>query len=161
MRNALLALACLAPLTLAAAPKQPATGCRGKISGAVTAEFGCIADVVTTDAGTPIFTITPRDAIADVPVYKPGSFELPAAPAARTYTLEDLGMGLATLAAESGTLYTAAKTSGQRGEVTLTLRSAKRDPSQAGKWIVHGTYRARLLPAGAGKTGEIVFEVSF
>lgn len=161
MPQPLLVLAALAALPLAAAPKQPSAGCHGRVTGVVTAEFTCLADVTTSDAGVPVFTVTPRDQIAGAPVYKPGAFELPEAPAARTYTLDHLGMGMASLAVEGGALYTATKTSSQRGEVTLTLRSVKRDPSRPGAWIVHGSYRARLVPTTVDKTGEAVFEVSF
>jgi hypothetical protein len=157
-----LALAPLAALAFAAlaGQKEPAQ-CRGKITGAISGSFTCLADVWTTEAGTPVFVITPKDPLKDIPVYKPGAFELPEAPAVRTYTLDDLGMGMASLAIDGGALYTATKTSSQRGEVTLALRSVKPVPGRAGVWIVHGTYRARLVPAGAGKTGEVVFEVSF
>ncbi len=162
MRIRLLVLAPVAALSLSAAPRPAEPGvCTGKITGPVTATFTCLADVERTEAGTPVFVITPRDTIADVPVYKPGAFELPGAPEARTYTLADLGLGMASLAVEGGALYTATKTSSQRGEVTLTFRSVKPDPARPGWWAVHGTYRARLVPASAGKTGEVVFEVSF
>ena len=158
----LLPLLPLIALALAAPTKgAPPSGCRGKVTGAVTAEFTCLADVTPGEAGKPVFTVTPRDAIADAPVYKPGAFELPGAPAARTYTLDDLGMGMASLAVEGGALYTAAKTSSLRGEVTLTLRSVKPDPARPGAWIVHGSYRARLVPTSIDKKGEAVFEVSF
>ena len=65
------------------------------------------------------------------------------------------------MAADSGTLYTATKTSGQRGEVEVTLTSVKRKPAAKDAWVVHGSYRARLLPAGSGKSGEVVVEVKF
>jgi hypothetical protein len=131
------------------------------VTGAVRATFACVAELITTPDGKPVFAITPTDAIPDVPAYRPGAFELPPPPAPGTYTLDGLGMGIASLAAEGGTLYTATKTSSQRGEVTLTLRSVKPDPERPGGYVVHGTYRARLIPAGGGKQGEVVFEVSF
>jgi hypothetical protein len=96
-----------------------------------------------------------------VAAYAPGAFRLPLPIRAGTWTLDDLGMGKASVAAEGGVLYTATKTTGQRGEVTLVLRSVKQDPRTKGAWIAHGTYRARLIPAGAGKQGEVVVEVSF
>ncbi len=161
MPTLIVTLASLAAVALAAPKHAAKTGCHGKITGALTAEFGCVAEVATTDAGKPVFTITPRDPVADAPVYKPGSFELPAAPVARAYTLDDLGMGMASLAVEGGALYTATKTSSQRGEVALTLRSVKPVAGRPGAWTVHGTYHARLLPAGGGKTGEVVLDVSF
>ncbi len=162
MATPFLALAPLAALALAAAKDVPSAGsCHGNVTGAVTAEFSCVATVTTTDEGKRVFTITPRDQLQVAPVYKPGSFELMGDPADGTYTLADLGMGMASLAVEGGALYTAANTSSSRGEVTLTLRSVKREPGRKGTWTVHGSYRARLLPAGGGKTGEIVFDVSF
>jgi hypothetical protein len=152
----------LAALALAAlaAPAAPAA-CRGEVTGSISARFGCLAEVVTSPDGKPVFVITPTDAIADVPVYKPGAFQLPAPPKAGRYTLDELGMGMASLAAEGGTLFTATKTSSRRGEVTLTLRTVKRDPARPGAYVVHGSYHARLVPAGGGKQGEVVFEVTF
>jgi hypothetical protein len=154
---ATIATLALAGLARAAAPPR----CRGTLSGDARGSFACVAEVRTPDGGRPVFTITPKEAIVDVPVYKPGSFELTAPPAARSYALDDLGMGLASVAVENGYLYTAAKTSSQRGDVTLTLRSVTRDPSRAGAWVVHGAYRARLVPVGGGRTGEVVIEVAF
>jgi hypothetical protein len=148
----------LAPLAAAAADRAP---CQGMLSGAVKGAFACEVRTVTTQEGRPAFTIVARDAVTDVPTYQPGSFELPGAPEARTYTLGDLGQGVASVAREGGALYVASKTSGQRGEVTLTLRSVRAVPGEPPAWIVHGSYRARLLPAGAGKSGEVLVDVTF
>lgn len=157
-------IASLATAALALAPylalaETPA--CRGKLSGAVEGKFGCLARVARGEDGKVLFVITPKDPIPDVPTYQPGSFELPDRPAVRTYTLDTLGFGMASVAKEGGTLFTATKTTGQRGEVTLTLKSVKADSREKGAWAVHGAYRARLLPAGAGKQGEVVVEVDF
>jgi hypothetical protein len=108
-----------------------------------------------------VFTITAKDVIPEVPVYKPGSFLVPAPVKAKRYRLDDLGMGMASLAIDGGALYTATRTSSQRGEVTLELRSVKPDRARPGAYVVHGSYRARLIPAGGGKTGEVLFEVTF
>jgi hypothetical protein len=157
-----LSLAPLAALSLAALAKPAAPGgCRGTISGDAKASFACLADVTTAEGGKPVFVITPTDTLDGIPVYKPGAFELPAALAPGSYTLDELGMGMASVAVEGGALYTAAKTSSQRGEVKLTLQSVKADPGRAGAWVVHGTYRARLVPAGNARTGEVVVEVRF
>lgn len=157
--SALVPLAALAAAALAGPAQAPA--CRGEVAGAVTARFACVAEVVTTQDGRLVFAITPRDTIPDVPAYRPAAFELPSAPAPGTYALADLGMGMASLAVEGGAMFTATKTSSTRGEVTLTLRSVKPDPSRPGAWIVHGSYRARLVPTSAGRTGEVVFDVTF
>jgi hypothetical protein len=142
---------------LAAPAAEPA--CRGTLSGSVKAEFACSAGVVEKD-GAFYLVIDATGPIPGVPGCAPGSFELPRV-AAGTYTLDTLGMGRASVAAEGGTLYTATKTTGQRGEVTLILRSAARSSGERFAYRVHGTYRARLVPAGAGKTGEVVVEVAF
>jgi hypothetical protein len=99
--------------------------------------------------------------VEGVPSLVPGSFMLPDAPRTGTYRLDDLGMGKASVALEGGTLYTAAKTSSRRGEVTLQLTSVTGSEKAPGAYDVHGTYRARLLPAGGGKTGEVVVDVKF
>ena len=152
----------LAAFALAAAvPRDAAAACRGKISGDAKGKFSCLATLERGDDGTLVFTITPKDVLPDIPVYKPGSFQVPAPGKPGKYGLEELGMGMASLAIDGGALYTAAKTSSQRGEVTLELKSVKPDPARPGTFVVRGSYRARLVPAGGGKTGEIVFDVSF
>lgn len=156
-RLALVALLLPAPggAALAAPPK-----CRGTLSGSVKGKFECAAGVVERD-GAHYFVIEGKTRIDGVPGYSPGSFELPDRPRAGTYTLDELGVGRASAAAENGTLYTAFKTSGRQGEVTLTLKSVKPDPAAKGTFVAHGTYRARLKPAGGGKTGEVVVEARF
>ena len=157
-------IALLAAAALASSPdraRAEGAACKGRLSGAVEGTFGCQADVTTDPDGRVLFVITPKDAIPDVPTYQPGSFELPGRPAVRTYTLDTIGMGMASVAKEGGTLFTATKTTGQRGEVTLTLRSVKADPVVKGAYTVRGAYRARLIPAGAGKRGEVIVEVDF
>jgi hypothetical protein len=152
----------LAAIVLAAiVPGAAAAACRGEISGDIKAKFSCVATLGPAEDGTPVFTITPKDVVPDVPVYKPCSFQMPVPVKPGKYGLDDLGMGMASLAIEGGALYTAAKTSSRRGEVTLELKSVKPDPARPGGFIVHGSYRARLVPAGDGKKGEVVFDVSF
>jgi hypothetical protein len=148
-------------LLLFAIPARAEPPCKGTLSGKVTATFDCDAAVVTSPAGKPAFLIQPRAPIDGVPAFAPGAFELEGPPRPGTYTLDDLGMGKASVAAEGGVFYSATKTTSQRGEVTLVLRSVQKDPKVKGAWIVHGTYRARLPPAGAGKQGEVVVEVKF
>jgi hypothetical protein len=99
--------------------------------------------------------------IPGVPAVSPGAFEIPEPVREGTYTLDTLGQGLASLAAEGGTLYTAARTSGRRGEVQVTLTEVRADPERKGHRIVRGSYRARLVPVGSGRTGSVVIEVRF
>jgi hypothetical protein len=135
--------------------------CQGTLSGMVKGTFACDVTLTEPGDGEALFVVQPRGPVPDVPSYAPGAFRVPLPISARTYTLDDLGMGKASVAAEGGTLYTATRTSGQRGEVTLVLRTVKQDQGKKGSWIVHGTYRARLIPAGAGKQGEVIVEVTF
>lgn len=108
-----------------------------------------------------VLDIQPVAEIPDLPSCAPGSFEIPEPPSPGTYTLDQLGMGRATVAAKGGTLYVATKTSSQRGEVQVTFTSVRPDPKSKGGFLVQGTYRARLIPAGGGKSGEVVIEVEF
>jgi hypothetical protein len=146
---------------LLAAPAAGGEPCQGRLTGSVTGTFSCEVSLLDPGDGEATFVVRPTAPIPDVPSYAPGAFRVPLPVAARTFVLDDLGMGKASVAAEGGVLYTATKTTGQRGEVTLTLRTVERDPRVAGAWIVHGTYRARLVPAGSGKQGEVIVEVTF
>ena len=67
-------------------------------------------------------------AVAGAPGYAPGAFEIPLPVEAKTYTLDSLGQGRASVAAEGGVLYTATKTSGHRGEVEVAFTSVKKEP---------------------------------
>ena len=158
MRSMLL-VAAAAALAVSTARAEPA--CQGRLSGKVTGTFTCDVTLSEPGDGEAMFVVQPRGPIPDVPAYAPGAFRVPLPVRARTFTLDDLGMGKASVAAEGGALYTATKTTGQRGEVTLVLREVKQDPGKKGAWVVHGTYRARLVPAGAGKQGDVLVEVAF
>jgi hypothetical protein len=135
--------------------------CTGKLSGAVTGSFECDASIVKNDEGQAFIVIAGKGPIENVPSYVPGSFEVTGLLRPGTYTLDQLGGGRASVAAENRTLYTATKTTGQKGEVTLILKTVKEDPTRKGAYRVHGSYRARLLPAGGGKSGEVIVEVEF
>jgi hypothetical protein len=111
--------------------------------------------------GSALFALQAGAPLPHVPSFVPGAFEIPEPLEARIYTLESLGQGKASVAAEGGTLFTATKTFGQRGEVRIELTSVAKDPAAKGAYVVHGSYRARLIPVGAGKTGEVVVEARF
>jgi hypothetical protein len=157
------ARAILVSLLLAAGTAVHAAppACEGTLSGAVTARFACTVVLATQPDGATYLVIHGNAPIEGVPSYAPGAFEIPGPVAERTYTLDTLGMGRASVAAEGGTLYMASKTSAQRGEVTLVLLRVIKDPAAPGTFVAHGTYRARLLPVGAGKPGEVVVDVRF
>jgi hypothetical protein len=149
----------LAALLASAAPEAPP--CQGTVSGSVQASFSCSVTVRPGDDGLAVLVIQATAPLLGVPAFSPGAFEIPDPVRAGTYTLDTLGQGLASLAAEGGTLYTAARTSGKRGEVELTLVEVRDDPDRKGHRLVRGSYRARLVPVGSGRTGSVVVEVRF
>jgi hypothetical protein len=153
-------LAALALGLLAAAPgpARTAARCRGRLAGAVTATFACEARVAFAPDGAPVFVLAGTAPIADVPSFVPAAFTLPRL-AAGAWTLATLGEGRASLAAEGGALYTATKTSSERGEVALTLTRVSRRAD--GGYDLRGRYRARLVRVGGGDAGEVVVEATF
>lgn len=144
----------------AASTSRPAS-CEGTLSGDVEARFTCSVVFGTLEAGDHAFVISIAGPIDGVPSLVPGAFQFPAPVKPGTYTLDDLGMGKASVAADGGALYTAVKTSSQRGEVKLELRSVKRSRKVPGAFDVRGRYRARLLPVGGGRSGDVVVDVRF
>ncbi|MEI7705518.1 MAG: hypothetical protein WCK73_13085 [Deltaproteobacteria bacterium] len=149
----------LASLIVTASP--PAPSCTGTLSGSVRASFTCAAEVVRDDQGHDFLVIGVKGDIEGVPSFVPGSFDVTGLLRPGVYTLEQLGFGKASVAADDRTLYTATKTTGQRGEVTIFF--SRVDPAPGGKGAprVRGTYRARLIPAGGGKKGEVIVSVDF
>lgn len=157
----IIALVAALVVALPAADVAARPRCAGKLSGDVTATFGCTAFLGTGPGGERVFVIHLSGPVAGVPAVAPGAFEVPGPLAARTFTLDELGPGKASVAVERGALYTAAKTTSQRGEVTLRLSSVRKSATIAGAFEVHGSYRARLLPVGSGRVGEVVVDVRF
>jgi hypothetical protein len=153
-------LCALTLLVLAAAQAAAPPACKASLSGSVKAEFECLVAVTEFEEGA-VFVLHAQAPVSGIPSVVPGAFKLPLPVQAGTYTLDTLGHGKASVAAEGGTLYTATKTSGQRGEVTLTFTKVAKDPKSKGAYVVHGSYRARLVPAGGGKQGEVVVEARF
>lgn len=155
------ALLVLAGLIVAAPalgrPVEPA--CRGKVSGSVSGAFECTFHVAVVNDATLAFEIRPTGTMPGVPAYAPGAFQVSRPVKPGVYTLDTLGMGRASVADDDKTLFTATKTSGQRGEVKLTVTAVERGPG--GLERLHGTYWARLIPAGAGKPGEVIVDVTF
>ncbi len=154
-------MALLAATALPAVASGAEPGCRGTLSGDVRATFPCTAILGTLESGQLVFSISIPGPVEGVPSLVPGAFQVPGKPVAGTFTLAELGYGKASVAAEGGGLYTAAKTSSQRGEVTLTFRTLRKSAQVPGAWDVHGTYRARLVRVGGGSSGEVVVDVTF
>lgn len=149
-------LPALLSLLLTAAPV-----CTGQLEGSVEGSFDCSVVVERRADGREFLTIAATGPVANVPSCVPGSFEVTGLLHKGTYGLDRLGPGKASVAAENGTLYTATKTTGQRGEVTLTLERVEKGAPGSTAPRLQGSYRARLVPAGSGKTGEVRITVTF
>lgn len=137
---------------------RPAPACSGSISGSVKGKFRCTVRVQV-EGESSYLTIEPTGPVKGVPAFWPGSFQVAGALAAKTYRLEDMEAARASVAAEGGTLYTATKTTGRRGEAALHLTQVPGGAKTGA--AVRGRYRARLVPAGSGKSGEVVIEARF
>lgn len=159
-----LAAALLLALSPSAAPAAgPAPGaepeCKGRVSGAVSGEFACTFGIVLKE-GKSYMVVVATEKVPGVVAFQAGSFELRGGLKVRRWTHEELGDGLATLAAEGGALYTASRTElGKRGDVSVALTSVKK--RKDGKTAVHGTYTARLVPTNEGRSTEVLLEVAF
>jgi len=146
---------------LAAAPAAAAApACQGTLSGSAKGSFACKVSAFEQD-GSHYLVIEPLGLVEGVPGYWPGSLQLPGKPEARSYRLDQLVAARASVGVEGGTLYSATKTSGQRGEMALQLRSVRADKARPGVFLVRGTFRAKLIPVGAGKSGEVQLDVTF
>jgi hypothetical protein len=159
--SATAATAALLALALTGPGARAPAGCRGTLSGAVQGGFTCRAEVTRSEEGKLLLVITGDRPIPGVPSYVPGAFELPDPLRPGTYTLDDLGAGRASVAAEGGALYAASKTSSTRGEVKLALTQVRKTQQGPPGFVVRGTYTARLVAAGAGREGTVVIDVRF
>ncbi len=149
MANPSIALAAL--LVLAGPTGSAPPRCAGKLSGAAHGVFECAVSVRSGEEGQALFVIEARAPIPGIPAYAPGSFEIPLPVEAKTYTLDSLGQGVASVAAEGGTLYTACEDVwpawGGRGGV----HNREGGPCDEGRL---GSPRLLSRPALAGGVGE-------
>ena len=132
--------------------------CSGKLSGVAKGLFECVVSVTNGAEGQGYLVIVPKGPVEGVRAFSPGSFEFAGKLAAGSYDLASLVAARASLITEDGALFSATKTTGARGELTLTLQSVKQ---HAGKTLASGVLRARLLPSGTLKSGEVFVEVTF
>lgn len=158
-----LALLTAAAALLAAGPAlaEPAP-CTGTLSGATKASFKCGVVVRDLGDGTAVLEIALKEKIDGVAAFGPAGWIIPGAPAKRTYAFADLGQGRASLILEAdGTLFSAQRTSSERGDVTLVLTRVQRSTRQPGTWEVSGSYTATLLAAASPRTDSITVQVKF
>lgn len=155
-----LVLALMVLLVAAPAAAEPVK-CTGTLSGAVTAKFSCAVTLVDVGDGMALLDLRLDGPVEGVQSFAPGSFQVPLPVQARRYAMEALGQGRASLIDAAGTLFSATRTTRSRGDVTIVLRGVERDAARPGSWIVHGTYRARLVPSGSATRDEVHVDVSF
>jgi hypothetical protein len=149
-------------LALGAPPAGATTrGCRGELSGAVEGKLGCAVRVQPAGEGTVYLSFDLVEKPDGVPGVDLGSFEIALPLQARTYALEDVRAGRAAVYAKGGTIYSAYRTTGRKGEVTLRLTRVKPDPDVPGGFVVSGSYRARLPATASPKEDEVVVSLEF
>jgi hypothetical protein len=144
----------LAPPGVRAAERR----CSGKLSGAVKGTFRCTVTATAGPEGRGYLVITPEGPVEGARAFSPGAFELAGPLAAGSYDLASLVAARSSLITDDGALFSATRTTSARGEATLTLRSVEQ---LGGKTVAGGALRARLLPSGTFKTGEVLVEVEF
>lgn len=153
---AVLAVLLAAPHALAQAP-----GCSGTLSGAVTGAFDCTVAMGKAAGKTISFVLTPAAKVPGTKAFAPGTLLISGPLGKKTYAGRALDQGKATLTTEAGAKFTATAGKGGKGEMELTVAEAERYAQFPGRYVVNGTYQARLVPANKAKKGEVVVDVRF
>jgi hypothetical protein len=150
-------------LALAASPAAAADpACTGTVSGAFKATFECTAVARDLGDGTSVVQISLSKPVEGLHAVTVGAWIVPGEPAVRTYAFGDLGPGRASaILDKEGVLYAASKTTGERGEATLTLKSVKKLAQPPGTFKLSGTYRVRMPSPNSTRTDEMVIEARF
>jgi hypothetical protein len=151
-----------ATLTPQRASAEAPAACTGTLSGAFTATFKCSAKVRDLEDGTSVFELQQTEKVDGLTAFGPGAWIIPGAPEKRAYPFDALGLGKSSVVLDKeGTLYIASRTMQARGEASLQLTSVTAQKALPLTWIVHGTFRARLVPSANTRTDEIVVQVKF
>jgi hypothetical protein len=145
-----------------AKPAEPAS-CTGTLSGAFKATFKCGVVVRDLGDGTAVLEIALQEKKIDgVTSFAPGGWIIPGVPAKGTYPLAALGQGRSSLILEAdGTLFSAQRTSTERGEVTLVLTKVRGSTALPGTYEVAGTFTATLPAAASRRSDAITVQVKF
>jgi hypothetical protein len=156
-------LAAVVAALLAAPPARAQdSGCSGKLSGAVEGTFDCkVAIDKGGAAGKISFVITPAANVPGTRSFAPGDLELGGPLKTQTYTVRALDRANASLTTSAGAAFTATGGKHGKGEVTLNIAQAERYAQLRGRYVVNGSYQARLVPAAGAKEAEVVVDVQF
>lgn len=149
----------LATWALLATPARAGeAACQGTLRGAVEGTFRCTVEA-RPDGEAVGLSVTALGPVGESRSFAPGGFQLAAPLRAGTYRLGDMQAARSSIIASTGALYSATRTSGQRGEVTLTLSSVA--GPKGGAYRVHGTLHAVLLPSGSPRQDSVTLDVEF
>lgn len=155
-------LAAVLTILLAAPPaRAQAPGCSGTLSGAVQAAFDCTITMGKGGAGRISFAITPAAKVPGTKSFAPGAIEVRGPLELKTYPTRTLVQAKASLTTAAGAHFTATGGERGKGEVTLTIANMERYAQLPGRYVVNGTYQARLVPTKKAKKGEVVVDVQF
>jgi hypothetical protein len=155
-------LAAVLAILLAAPPAHAQTpNCSGTLSGAVTGAFDCTVAMGKAGAGNVSFVLTPAAKVPGTKAFAPGSLEIRKPLEMKSYPSQALVQGEASLTTSAGAVFAATGGKAGKGEVTLTIANMERYAQLPGRYVVNGTYQARLVPAKKAKKGEVVVDVQF
>lgn len=153
--------AALLAVLLASAPAGArADECQGRLSGAVQGAFDCTVAMGKGGSGRVSFAVTAAASPAGVRSLAPGAVEFRGPLGTRSYASRDLDRGKASLTTSAGTRFTFKAGKGGKGEATLDVAQAERYAQLRGRYVVNGSYQARLVPE-KGAAGEVVVAVQF
>jgi hypothetical protein len=155
-------LASVLAVLLAAPPAHAqAPNCSGSLSGAVTGAFDCTVAMGKGGAGTISFVLTPAANVTGTKAFAPGSLEIRGPLEMKTYTSQALVQGKASITDSAGAIFAATGGKRGKGQVTLTVANLERYAQLPGRYLVNGTYQARLVPAKKARKREVVVDVQF
>lgn len=157
------AFAVTCALSLPAEPaRAEAPTCTGTLSGAVEGTFKCGLVVRDLGDGTAVLEFRLLEKPDTVDAFFPGNWIIPGEPAVRAYPFSDLGQGRTSLiVVKSGTLYSAQRSSTDRGDVTVVLSTVKASAAKPRTWEVHGSLRATTLSAASFRKDQVIVEARF
>lgn len=138
------------------AVKPVETGCKGTVSGAVTAIFLCDVTVEKKADGVVSFTFKPRAPVKGLKVLEPGTFSIKTPISIKVYSHRDLVSGSASATTDDGKKFKASEKPGDLGDFEVQVGSMERN-----RGGVFGTVKAHahMVPADAKDKAEIQVSV--
>jgi hypothetical protein len=140
----------------AEAAKPVDTGCKGTVSGAVTATFSCDVTVARKADGVVSFTFKPRAPVKGLKAFEPGTFSIKTPISVKVYSHRDLVSGSASATTDAGKKFKASEKPGDLGDFEVQVGSVERN-----RGGVFGMVKAHahMVPADAKDKAEIQVSV--